>query len=283
MHRSILERFAAGFVARHEIEGAEVLEVGSQNVNGTVRPLFSLARRYVGIDMAPGRGVDEVVDSERLAERFGADAFDIVLSTEMLEHVVDWKACLRQMALVLRPGGLLVLTTRSPGFIYHPFPIDCWRFPPGLMAEIISAMGFMVMVCEPDDPLFPGVLVKARKPADWTLAHFDLTGIGAVPVVKESDMTNRTFEVKPEHGRVFAWDENGHGTLVAVPGDTIPYALAVKCGLVPPPAKDEVTITHDQNFRLPQVEPDEKPKAKPRKSAAKKSGTASYPSKPDRK
>jgi hypothetical protein len=42
------------------IEGARVLEMGSYNVNGSVRDMFALAGRYVGVDLVEGPGVDLV-------------------------------------------------------------------------------------------------------------------------------------------------------------------------------------------------------------------------------
>src|SRR5512133_1128292 len=72
-----------------DVRGKSVLEVGSQNVNGSLRSYVEGLgpSRYFGVDMTPGDGVDEVCSAEKLIERFGVDAFDVVISTEMLEHV----------------------------------------------------------------------------------------------------------------------------------------------------------------------------------------------------
>ena len=48
-----------------------------------------------------------------LERQFGAEAFDAVASTQVLEHVEEWQEALRQVAAVLRPGGLLLLTCDS--------------------------------------------------------------------------------------------------------------------------------------------------------------------------
>lgn len=57
------------------------------------------------------RGRCEVVDALHLAERFGEGAFNIVLSSECIEHTRDPDEAVRQMVKVLKTGGHLVLST----------------------------------------------------------------------------------------------------------------------------------------------------------------------------
>lgn len=113
-----------------DAKGVDVLEVGSGDVNGSIRGHVMRMKpaSYTGVDIAPGKGVDEVVSAYGLVERFGEASFGLVISTEMLEHVEDWQTALLQMKRVLKPGGVLVLTTRRPGFPRHCHPHDHWRF-----------------------------------------------------------------------------------------------------------------------------------------------------------
>lgn len=107
----------------------DILEVGSLYVNGSPREALAdgCYHRYVGIDLTAGPGVDRVLNVEDLLTS-DLPPFDVVLSTEMLEHAHDWKRALLVMMSALNEGGVLVLTTRSPGFEYHPYPEDNWRF-----------------------------------------------------------------------------------------------------------------------------------------------------------
>ena len=168
MHGSVLA-FADEVLGADQVKGRTVLEAGSYDVNGSVRPLVERwgPASYIGTDAQPGPGVDVVCTAEELPERFGQA--DVVLSAEMLEHAEGWQAAMRGLIGALAPGGLLVLTTRSPGFPYHPFPGDFWRFPVPVMRAILECAGLAVERCEPD-PEAPGVFAVARKPADWSPA-----------------------------------------------------------------------------------------------------------------
>ena len=69
--------YVTGRVAAHELAGKDTLEVGSYNVNGTVRDLFN--GPYVGLDMRKGPGVNVVADSYDMP--FPDGRFEVVVST----------------------------------------------------------------------------------------------------------------------------------------------------------------------------------------------------------
>jgi SAM-dependent methyltransferase len=161
--------FACSALTAADVTGKRVVEAGSYDVNGSVRPHAEALgpASYTGTDMRPGPGVDLVCLAEDLPAQFGEDAADAVISTEMLEHAADWQGAVRGMITVLAPGGVLVLTARGPGFPLHGFPDDHWRFTTGAMDVIIKGAGLDIERLEADLPTDPGVLVKARKPAGW--------------------------------------------------------------------------------------------------------------------
>lgn len=159
-------RFGERVIQGQDVAGRDVLDVGSRDFGGSLRPHIEALgpARYVGVDILPGPGVDAVCDAVDLADRFGPQSFDLVVTTEALEHMPDWRAAITALKAVLRPGGLLVLTTRSRGFGYHGYPADWWRFEVADMAQIFDDMELRAL--EPD-PGKPGVFVAAVKPPDF--------------------------------------------------------------------------------------------------------------------
>jgi SAM-dependent methyltransferase len=169
LHPSAYE-FATTALIAADVEGKRVLEAGAYNYNGTARhAIIALGpARYLGTDGQPGPGVDVVCPAELLAKQFGEGTADIVITTEMLEHAEDWRGAMTGITTVLAPAGLLLLTTRGPGFPYHPHPGDHWRFTVDQMGRIATWCGLEVIRLEPDpDPASPGVFLLARKPEDW--------------------------------------------------------------------------------------------------------------------
>lgn len=86
-----------------------VLELGAKNVNGSARPLFRDAS-YYGLDRVPGPGVDIVQDA---ATYDGAGLFDVVVTTETLEHAPDPWAVIASAGRALRHGGMLLITAAA--------------------------------------------------------------------------------------------------------------------------------------------------------------------------
>lgn len=175
MHNSVMDFVAeqGGQYALRTRKGVmpavhHVLEVGSYNENGSIRPVIEdlfEPQRYVATDMRQGPGVDFVVRAEQLTTVLGTRRFQLVLCLEMLEHAQDWHTALYNIKQQVAPNGLLILSTRSPGFPYHGFPADHWRFTKRHLGEALADMA-MVGV-EPDpDPDSPGVFALALGPSE---------------------------------------------------------------------------------------------------------------------
>lgn len=142
-----------------------VLEVGSYDVNGSVRHLFDGCAGYVGIDHAAGPGVDHVMDACDL--RVADESVGVVVSTEMLEHCLRPWVAVAEMFRVLAPGGILLLTCRgfseAGSFPFHN-PPDITRFSAEGLGAIALDAGFDDAFTQ-GDPQVPGWFMVARKSA----------------------------------------------------------------------------------------------------------------------
>lgn len=110
MHPQAREYVAAALLAHADPRPKQVVEFGSYDVNGTVRDLLTDAT-YLGIDTRPGKGVDQVIDA---ADFDGKGGYDLVVSTETLEHAPKPKAVIDSAHTALAPGGLFIATMAGP-------------------------------------------------------------------------------------------------------------------------------------------------------------------------
>ena len=153
-------------LAPSDVRGKRVLEVGSLDVNGSVRgDIMALGpAEYVGIDIRPGPGVDVICDAGDLVARFGENVFDVVVSTELLEHARDWRRIVSNIKRVTKSGGLMIVSTRSYGVDFHRRPFDYWRYEREDFMAIFSDVLVEDLQLDPTDP---GLLIKAHKPAGF--------------------------------------------------------------------------------------------------------------------
>jgi SAM-dependent methyltransferase len=183
MHESVME-FGKRVLSVREVQGKAVLEVGSLNVNGSLRQhiMTMLPATYVGVDLVWGPGVDVTFDwcTPDLGGMMHGwrGWFGLVVCTEMLEHARDWRVAVSNLKRALAPHGILLLTTRSQGFaLHHEHPGDFWRFELGDMQVIFGDLEILALESDPGGSGGgPGVFLKARKPD--LFVERDLAGYG---------------------------------------------------------------------------------------------------------
>lgn len=94
-----------------------VLDIGALDINGNNQVLFDADALYLGLDIAEGRNVDIICPGHELG--LPDATFDIVISTECLEHDRHWVATLNNAIRLLRPGGMLLMTCATTGRPEH--------------------------------------------------------------------------------------------------------------------------------------------------------------------
>ena len=107
------------FIASHASTGW-TLDIGAQN-----GPYARFFPNRIALDIRNGTGVQVIGDAQALG--IGDGMFDIVLCTEVLEHLPEPQRAIDEIFRVLKPGGSLLLTTRFL-FPIHDAPHDYFRF-----------------------------------------------------------------------------------------------------------------------------------------------------------
>ena len=123
-----------------------IWEIGSYLVTGQeaiadLRPLFA-GKEFCGLDMRAGPGVDRIENVEKI--NAPDDSVGSILCLNTFEHVQNIYAGASEIHRVLKPGGVLVMTTPFD-FLIHDFPGDYWRFTPQALELLTARFGCRVV------------------------------------------------------------------------------------------------------------------------------------------
>jgi ubiquinone/menaquinone biosynthesis C-methylase UbiE len=138
--------------------GDKVLEVGSLDVNGSIRENFLTCGEYVGIDIRPGKAVDVVCPAEDIQKLYKDGYFDMVVSSNTMEHMEHWKEGLAATWAVLRMGGRMCIVTPTEEKGRHNHPWDFWRWTKGDYKTIFKDQ--IILKLEDVNPRGVGILVE---------------------------------------------------------------------------------------------------------------------------
>jgi SAM-dependent methyltransferase len=117
----------------HATSSEAVLDVGCGE-----RPYAGLFPGAVGFDV-PGNPHADLHGSLE-AIPVGDASFDLVLCLQVLEHVPDPGAAVRELRRVVRPGGRVLLSTHGV-YPLHPNPDDLWRWTHQGLERLFLASG----------------------------------------------------------------------------------------------------------------------------------------------
>jgi SAM-dependent methyltransferase len=120
---------------------SRVLDYGCADV--PYRRFFPAGVDYVTADL-PGNPQASVEIRTGGSVPCADESFDAVLSTQVLEHVDDPGLYLSECHRVLRPGGRLLLSTHGM-MLYHPDPVDYWRWTCAGLRRIVEDAGFTIV------------------------------------------------------------------------------------------------------------------------------------------
>ena len=132
------------FVARYstEIRGASIVDLGSSN-GPYSSLLISHGAKVQLADIEPSRPEILEIDLKTGRVPLPDSTVDIVVSTQVLEHVPEVDVYLREAHRLLRPGGLLFLTTHGTWQL-HRLPTDMRRWTIDGLKYDVEKAGFSI-------------------------------------------------------------------------------------------------------------------------------------------
>jgi len=128
-----LKKFIYDSIARYVSASKSVLDVGcgEQPMRGLIE---KYGGAYIGVDISQNQQGSVAVISSINKVSFHNSTFDLILCTEVLEHVSDTYSLFFELSRLLRPGGIIILT--SPfAFSLHEEPYDYVRVTPYQIIE----------------------------------------------------------------------------------------------------------------------------------------------------
>ena len=187
MHDTSMKLMKESFVDRYidADKSYELLDVGSYDVCGTYRKLFSNNVNYTGIDVSEGKGVDVVLKDPYSWDEINDSFYDIIISGQCLEHVEYPWLTMEQIAKKLKPDGIVAIIVPSSGDI-HLFPIDTYRYNPDGMRALGKWAGLKVVSVERIDTHWADVL------AIYHLGPFDRFSAAGPSLLSTQPQINST-------------------------------------------------------------------------------------------
>jgi SAM-dependent methyltransferase len=165
--RPLIRDFVQDVVERLPIADP-VVEIGSRPAEGqeeiaNIRAMFN-GHEFIGCDIQEGTNVDRVEDIHQLT--FADDSIGTVITVDTLEHVADPLRALKEIHRVLKPGGVVAISSVM-FFPIHAHPWDYWRFTPEGFALLLEPFESSLVMAFGHELLPEGVMgvgVKGPMP-----------------------------------------------------------------------------------------------------------------------
>lgn len=139
LRNALIEEAKATLAERGASQNLVDLGCGSMPYKEIFQPLVD---QYIGVDLPENLTADLHFDQNGRAPLQDASV-DIILSSQVLEHVPSPQAYLGEAYRLLKPGGLLLLSTHGY-WKYHPDPTDFWRWTREGLRKEIERAGFRI-------------------------------------------------------------------------------------------------------------------------------------------
>jgi len=138
----VVRHALAGWLQAQAAELATVEKVRVLDVGCGVKPYYPffahVAAEFVGVDVVENPAAELLGPVEALPVEDAS--FDVVLCTQVLEHCDDPAQAVRELRRVTRPGGRVLVSTHGVQ-VYHPSPVDYWRWTHAGLRRLFEQSG----------------------------------------------------------------------------------------------------------------------------------------------
>jgi SAM-dependent methyltransferase len=133
VRRKIAVDLAKEYLKENKINSAKILDVGCGT--GAFAKEFKNLGEYYGIDISPKavdfckkRGIKNVKEGSATDLNYSESEFDIVLALDVLEHLKNDQAAIREIRRVLKPGGIAIIFVPAFSFLWSSSDITSQHF-----------------------------------------------------------------------------------------------------------------------------------------------------------
>ena len=176
--------------------GKTVVDVGGQDVNGSLRESFErLGMKYICVDIVAHPSVDIVVaPGSKLP--FETASIDLIVSTSCFEHDPCFWLTFKEMARILKTDGFAYVNAPTNG-VYHVYPGDNWRF----YSDAGQALAYWSGVSMGGEEVFPMKVVETFHIQPRTDIWIDFVCIWGRSDTAETDITVSS-DIRQTRGRL---------------------------------------------------------------------------------
>ena len=169
--RQLVKIFADTFPVEEPIYEFGALQLPGFEGFADLRSFFK-GKSYVGYNMHEGRGVDKVLNLHEIA--VPDESVGTILTCDTLEHVEFPQKALSEIHRILKPGGMVFLSTVLD-FRIHDSPADYWRFTPDGLRSLFKPFSY-VFLGSAGRESFPHTVIaigiKGSNPVNASLERF---------------------------------------------------------------------------------------------------------------
>lgn len=157
-------------------EGDSVVDVGCGDRRH--EPLFTRSgASYAGFDGPWNPAADVAGDASALP--IPDAAYDVVVCTQVLEHLPRPAAAVAELRRIVRPGGRVLVSTHGTS-VFHPCPLDLWRWTaPGLEMLFLDSADWSSVTVAPAQGTAATTAMLLANFADLAFKRMHIRRLGA--------------------------------------------------------------------------------------------------------